>query len=127
MTVGPSYVQQYQVQWLNSSNGVVGGSGLVNFNGVIGAWEKVLVPGLVAPASAVEARIVFRFVTGAVTAGHGEAWLDDVALDSGTASGNPAQTRFLTRTPQPVVRISWSTTAGTQCQPASSTAFLVET
>lgn len=88
MTVGPSYVQQYQVQWLNSSNGVVGGSGLVNFNGVIGAWEKVLVPGLVAPASAVEARIVFRFVTGAVTAGHGEAWLDDVALDSGTASAN---------------------------------------
>ena len=121
VTVGPSYLQQYQVQWLNSSNGVVGGSGLVNFNGVIGAWEKVSVPGLVAPANAVEARLVFRFVTGAVTGGLGEAWIDDVALDSGSGSGNPAQTHFLTLTPQPVVRISWPTTAGAHYQPVSTT------
>ncbi len=120
VTAGPSYVQQYQVQWLNSSNGVVGGSGLVNFSGEIGAWAKVLVPDLVAPASAVDARIVFRCVTGAVTGGHGEVWIDDVALDSGTASGTPAQTNFLTATAQPVVRISWPTTAGAQYQPVST-------
>ena len=77
--------------------------------------------GLVAPANAVEARLVFRFVTGAVTGGLGEAWIDDVALDSGSGSGNLAQTHFLTLTPQPVVRISWPTTAGTHYQPVSTT------
>ena len=70
MTAGPSYIQQYQVQWLNGAGGVVGGSGLVNFNGVIGTWTRVSAPGLVAPASAVDARIFFRFVTGAVAGGH---------------------------------------------------------
>jgi hypothetical protein len=49
VSVGPSYVQQYQVQFRNSAGGVVGGSGLVNFNGVIGAWTRVSAPGLVAP------------------------------------------------------------------------------
>ena len=120
VSAGPSYVQQYQLQWLNSSNGVVGGSGLVNFNGVIGAWAKVLVPDLVAPASAVEARIVFRCVTGAVAGGHGEVWIDDVVLDSGAAAGIPTQTHYLTATSQPVVRISWPTTAGIQYQPVST-------
>src|SRR5688572_5528076 len=62
----PSYVQQYQVQWRNAANASVGGTGLVNFNGTIGEWKKVTVPGLVAPADAVGVRIFFRFVTGAI-------------------------------------------------------------
>lgn len=40
VTSGPSYVQQYEVQWRNSSNNVVGGSGLQNFSGTIGTWTK---------------------------------------------------------------------------------------
>ncbi len=121
VTSGPSYIQQYQVQWLNSTNGVVGGSGLVNFNGVIGTWSKITVPGLVAPASAVEARVGFRFVTGAVAGGHGEVLIDDVTLDSGATSGIASETHFLPVTPQPVAKISWPTTAGTQYQPVSTT------
>ena len=107
VSVGPSYVQQYQVQFRNSAGGVVGGSGLVNFNGVIGAWTRVSAPGLVAPANAVEARVFFRFVTGAVAGGHGEVFIDDVALDSGGGSGT---TNILPGTTQRVARISWLTT-----------------
>src|SRR5688572_33057992 len=61
VTTGPSYIQQYQVQWLNGTGGVLGGSGLVNFNGVIGSWTKLSVTNLAAPANTVEARILFRF------------------------------------------------------------------
>ncbi len=118
---GPSYIQQYQVQWLNSSNVVVGGSGLVDFNGVIGSWVKISVPALIAPGSAVEARVAFRFVTGAVAGGHGEVLIDDVVLGSGGGPGIPGETHFLPVTPQPVAKISWPTTAGTQYQPVSTT------
>ena len=115
---GPSYVQQYQVQFRNSAGGVVGGSGLANFNGVIGSWTRVSAPGLAAPASAVEARVFFRFVTGAVAGGHGEVFIDDVALDSGGGSGT---TNILPGTTQRVARISWLTTSGVQYQPQSNT------
>ena len=118
---GPSYVQQYQVQWLNSANGVVGGSGLVNFNGGSGTWAKVSAPSLVAPLNSVEARVVFRFVTGAVAGGLGEVLIDDVALDSGAGAGIPGETHFLPVTPQPVAKISWPSTVGTQYQPVSTT------
>ncbi len=120
-TAGPSYVQQYQVQWLNSGNGVSGGSGLVNFNGVIGSWTKLSVAGLAAPADTVEARVKFRFATGAVTGGHGEVLIDDVALDSGGGSVGPATTNILQVTSQPVARISWPTVPGTPYQPEATT------
>ncbi|HZJ17030.1 MAG TPA: di-heme oxidoredictase family protein, partial [Chthoniobacteraceae bacterium] len=118
VSVGPSYVQQYQVQFRNSAGGVVGGSGLVNFNGVIGAWTRVSAPGLVAPVNAVEARIFFRFVTGAVAGGHGEVFIDDVALDSGGGSGT---TNILPGTTQRVARISWLTSPGMEYQPQTKT------
>ncbi len=118
VSVGPSYVQQYQVQWRNGAGGVVGGTGLVNFNGVIGAWTQVSVPGLVAPATAVEARVFFRFVTGAIAGGHGEVFIDDVVLDSGGGSGT---TNILPVSSQRVARISWPTTAGVEYRPQSNT------
>ncbi|HMJ92195.1 MAG TPA: di-heme oxidoredictase family protein [Candidatus Acidoferrum sp.] len=122
VTAGPSYIQQYQVQWLNSVGGVVGGSGLVNFNGVIGSWTKLSATNL-APANAVEARVLFRFVTGAVAGGHGEVFIDDVVLDSGGTVAGPGQTNILQATIQPVARISWLTIAGAEYQPESSGAL----
>ena len=125
ITSGPSYVQQYELQWRNSSNGVVGGSGLQNFNGVIGTWSKINVPNLVAPASAVEARVTFRFVTGAVADGHGEVLIDDVALDSGSGSspGTPETTNTLPLARKAVARISWPSASGIFYQPVSTTNF----
>jgi CxxC motif-containing protein (DUF1111 family) len=120
---GPSYIQQYQVQWLNNVGGVVGGSGLVNFSGVIGSWTKLSVTNLAAPGNAVDVRVFFRFVTGAVAGGHGEVFLDDVALDSGSGAAGPGQTNILQALVQPVARISWPTTVGTEYQPESTTAL----
>ena len=122
VTSGPSYVQQYQVQWLNGSGGVVGGTGLVNFNGTIGSWTKTSVPGLVAPATAVNARIFFRFVTGAVLGGHGEVFVDDVVLDSGVAPPDvPGSTNILQVATRSVARISWPTSPGVEYRPQSVT------
>ena len=123
VTAGPSYLQQYQVQWLNNVGGGAGGSGLVNFNGVIGSWTKLSVTNLKAPANAVEARVLFRFVTGAVAGGHGEVFIDDVSLDSGGGVAGPGETNILQATIQPSGRISWPTLAGTEYQPESTTAL----
>ncbi|MES2657292.1 MAG: di-heme oxidoredictase family protein [Verrucomicrobiota bacterium] len=125
---GPSYVQQYQVQWLNSSNVSIGGTGVVNFNGVVGSWVKISNTGLVAPVGTVEARLTFRFVTGAVTGGHGEVFIDDVLLDDGSAnSGSPGHTDVLAVTAQPVAKLTWSTESGVSYQPWSSPDLLAWT
>lgn len=120
VATGPSYIQQYQVQWLNSVGGVAGGSGLVNFTGAVGVWTKVSAPSLVAPTSAVEARVQFRFVTGAIAGGHGEVFIDDVALDAGGSSVGTGQTNILQAIVEPVAKISWPAEAGIQHQPQSS-------
>jgi CxxC motif-containing protein (DUF1111 family) len=120
---GASYVQQRQVQWLNSAGAVVGGTSLANFSGVIGAWTNISVPGLAAPADAVEVRVKFRFATGAVTGGHGEVFIDDVALESGGGSVGPGATNILAVASHPMARISWSSSPGTQYQPESATAL----
>ena len=123
VSAGPSYVQQRQVQWLNSAGTVVGGTTLANFSGVIGAWTKISVPGLAAPADAVEVRVKFRFATGAVAGGHGEVFIDDVALETGGGSVGPGTTNILPVARQPMAKISWSSTPGTQYQPESATAL----
>jgi len=127
VTAGPSYLQQYQVQWLDEAGGVVGGSGLVNFSGVIGSWTKLSATGLATPTTAIEGRIFFRFVTGAVAGGHGEVFIDDVTLDSGGGTAGPGQTNILEAVVQPVARVSWPTTAGSEYLPESTTALGSET
>jgi len=77
---GPSYIQQYQVNWLEVVGHSAAGTGFVNFSGGTGEWKKISVPNLVAPDGATGAQLTFRFVTGAVKGGHGEAYLDDVFL-----------------------------------------------
>lgn len=125
ISVGPSYVQQYEVQWLNASNAYLGGPGLQTFNGVIDTWTEISVPSLVAPAGAAEARIKFRFVTGAVSGGHGEVLIDDVALDDGTGGGpgTPPTVNTIPLTPQPVIKVSWPSTNGVSYQPETTTNF----
>jgi len=120
VSTSPSYVQQYQVQWRNAANATVGGTGLVNFNGTIGEWKKITVPSLVAPVDAVGVRIVFRFVTGAIAGSHGEVFIDDVALTTGSGSVGPGQTNILQVAIQPVARISWPTEPGVEYQPEAT-------
>ncbi|MEX1116274.1 MAG: di-heme oxidoredictase family protein [Akkermansiaceae bacterium] len=124
VTAGPSYLQQYQLQWLNSANSILaGGIGLSNFSGTLGTWGKIAKSGVIAPAGAVDARVTFRFVTGAVAGGHGEVLIDDVLLDSGGETGGPETVEVLPTASRPVARISWPTTPGTSYQPAVSTDF----
>ncbi|MGL4399857.1 MAG: di-heme oxidoredictase family protein [Luteolibacter sp.] len=126
---GPSYIQQYEVQWRNASGSVVGGSGLQNFSGVIGTWTKITVPNLAAPANAVEARVSFRFVTGAVAGGHGEVLLDDISLVSSSApdSGTPATVNALSVSSRRVARISWPSKTGISYRPVATTNFVTWT
>ncbi len=125
ISAGDSYVQQYQVEWRNGSNGVVGGTGLTNFNGVIGSWAQIAVPNLVAPATAVEARVRFRFVTGAISGVEGEVFIDDVALDSGGGSGPalPPVENVLEAAVKPVAKLSWPSDSGVTYHPVSTVDF----
>jgi CxxC motif-containing protein (DUF1111 family) len=127
VSAGPSYVQQYQVQWLNSTGGVLGqgGTGLVNFDGGVGVWANISNRGLVAPVGTADARILFRFVTGAVAGGLGEVLIDDVLLDSGSSGpAIPPLVQALPVTSQPVATLSWPSTPGLFYQPASTTDLL---
>lgn len=123
VTAGPSYVQQYQVEWKNSANAPVGGTGLQNFTAATGTWTQIKVQNLVAPATAVDATITFRFVTGAVLNDFGEVFIDDVLLDSGETAG-PGTDEIVNTLPAdstPVANGRWSSVSGTTYQPEFST------
>ena len=108
INVGPSYIQQYHLDWLGESGEVLASRNFVPFQAKTGAWEKTSVPGLRAPDGAVDALIKFRFVTGAVANGHGEVYLDDVAFETGDV--DPAsQPRSVKVVTNPTSRISWPT------------------
>ena len=119
---GPSFVRQYEMQWLNSGGGVVGGTGSQNFSATTGQWNKISVPGLVAPAGAADAKVSFRFVTGAVANAGGEVLIDDVALESISNSGppGPPEIRNHPFTKQQVANLSWPTVAGMEYQPRTA-------
>ena len=122
VSAGPSYLQQYKVEWLNASNNVLGSSGLINFQGPTGTWQKISKTALLAPTGTVTAKISFRFVTGAILGAHGEVFLDDILLDSGdlNKSGSPEEIRALPLSRQAMAKLSWLTDAGTSYQPSSS-------
>ena len=63
---GVGLVQNYTLSWLNSANSVIS-STTASFTGGNGYWNQIIVPGLVAPANAVGARINFSSTTGAGT------------------------------------------------------------
>lgn len=121
VTSGSSYVQQYQVQWRNAANAIIGGTGLANFKGVIGTWTNVSIPNLAAPADAVDVRINFRFVTGAVNGDRGEVFIDDVFLQPAGGSSAPGQTNVLQVPAQPMAKVTWPTESGVEYQPFTTT------
>ena len=84
---GVSYVQQYNVQWLNGATFIsqTGGS----FVGGNGSWAQISANNLVAPAGATTALIQIIGVTGAVEGGYGEVLVDDVSLASSSLTGGP--------------------------------------
>lgn len=115
INVGVSYVQQYKVAFLNSSSGIVGTTGDVNFSAGAG-WTQITVPGLVAPAGAVTALIEIVGLTGAVDNGSGEVHIDDVSL---LASSFSTPTPIAAAT-VPAVEISWESLTGMDYQVQSS-------
>lgn len=117
---GVSYVQQYELQWLNGSGGVLASTGLVNFSGGDGDWEQIALPGQVAPAGASDARITFRFVTGAIEGGSGEVLIDDVSLGEGSGGDPEMETQYSDVTPSPAFRVSWVGLSGVPYQPMVS-------
>jgi len=117
---GPSYVQQYEVQWLNDEANVIGSSGLKNFTASTGTWTQVTDPGLFAPIASVSARIQFRFVTGAVEGGHGEVLIDDVTLGDASTPGDPETTLTSPLEGQAMTRLMWPSVPGTTYHAESS-------
>ncbi len=108
ISVGPSYIQQYHLDWLGESGEVLASRNFVPFQAKTGGWKKTSVPGLLAPDGAVDALIKFRFVTGAVANGHGEVYLDDVAFETGNSdpARQPGTVKIETNLTS---RISWPT------------------
>jgi hypothetical protein len=105
---GVSYVQNYQLNWLNSSGGNLGSVGWNGISAGYGTWTQNVATNLTAPAGAVKAQIQISVTTGAVLNGYGAVLIDDVAL----AMNTPGQTNILAATVQPAVQIGWSSEAG---------------
>ncbi|HEV2453811.1 MAG TPA: glycosyl hydrolase, partial [Verrucomicrobiae bacterium] len=105
---GVSYVQNYQLNWLNSGGGSIGSVGWNPITAGYGTWTQNVATNLIAPAGAVKAQIQLSANTGAVLNGYGEVLIDDVAL----ATNSPATTNILAATVQPAVQIGWSSEIG---------------
>jgi hypothetical protein len=89
---------------LNGANSVISSTG-ANFSGGSGYWSQTVVPGLVAPANAVGARINFSCTTGAANGWSGEALIDDVLLSTTV----PGATNVVAVAVQPGWQVTWPT------------------
>jgi hypothetical protein len=99
---GVGLVQNYTLSWLNSSSSVISSSS-ANFIGGNGYWNQIVVPGLVAPANAVQARINFNSTTGAANGWAGAVLIDDVLLTTSA----PGPTNGIPVTVQSGLQVSW--------------------
>lgn len=108
---GPSYVQNYGVNWLNSGGGSVGFSGWIGFNPG-GAWSQFAATNLVAPAGAVNAIVALYGATGAVPGGNGGTLIDAVALAPVTMGATNVSAPTVT----PGVQLSWLAESGRSYQ-----------
>lgn len=108
VSAGPSYVQQYHLEWLGKADEILAAENYVSFPSHPGEWKKHAVSGLRAPDAAVGALVRFRFVTGAIAGAHGEVYLDDVSFETGTTdpAGQPRPVKYETSV---VSRVSWPT------------------
>jgi hypothetical protein len=84
---GPSYVQQYNVTWLDVNGAVVSAIGWSSFAGSNGAWTHISTGPVVAPATAVNALLQIQGITGAIANGFGGVLIDDVSLLTTTPTG----------------------------------------
>jgi beta-glucanase (GH16 family) len=106
---GVSYVQNYGINWLNSSGVTVGSVGLTGFSAGNGVWAQFTVTNLLAPATAVNAYLKIYGATGGVSHGYGGVLIDDVALSFGTGSQT---TNVVAAVVQPGIQLSWPSTSG---------------
>jgi len=72
------YIQQYVVEWWDEDQQAVKGTGFKQFSSKIGEWDEIVVPNLDIPENVRSVKLLFRFVTGAVEGGSGEAFIDDI-------------------------------------------------
>lgn len=99
---GAGLVQIYQLSWLDGSGNTIS-TVSANFTGGGGYWSQIIVPGLVAPANAVQAGINFSATTGATSNPAGEVLIDDVLLTTSA----PGPTNVIPVTVQSGWDISW--------------------
>lgn len=123
ISYGPSYVQYYQVEWLNASGGLTNSTGYQGFRGGDASWQKIASEELTAPEGTVDARVTFYFATGSVAGGHGEVFLDDLALETSSPNASTVSESSSSQevSSQRVVIIQWPTSAGVWYQPQSTT------
>jgi len=120
VSFGPSYVQFYDVQWLDATGSTIASTGYTGFVGGDQSWATVESPVLTAPASATDARIVFYFATGSVVGGHGEVLIDELSLASSQSGGNSSSETILNPNQTPMLVMSWPTESGVTYQPRIS-------
>ena len=116
---GVSYVQSFQVQWLDDIGGILpGGIGFTGFAGGNGSWVEITAPNLVAPAGATSALIQIFGSTGAVAGAEalGEVLIDDLSLM--TSASRPFETLDVELSQG--VGVSWNSEEGVSYQPRRS-------
>lgn len=111
IATSPTYVQFYDVQWLDAGNAVLAATGNRAFTGGSGQWSEVTSGTLTAPASAVGVKIVFYFATGSVTGATGGVLLDELSLRTQTGT-TAAQTTSVAVQENAVAVMSWPTESG---------------
>ncbi|MDA7680845.1 hypothetical protein N8603_00505 [Verrucomicrobiales bacterium] len=72
------YIQQYLIEWFNEDEQKVESTGFKKFSGKLGEWKEIVVPDVEIPDNVRSAKLLFRFVTGAIEGGSGEVFIDDV-------------------------------------------------
>jgi hypothetical protein len=117
LSSGPGYVQQYNVEFLDSVGAVLSANGFQTFSGAIGVWEQVTLSGLVAPAGAETALILIQGLTGAFEGSEGSLLIDDISFET-TAPGSSS---VIAATVASAAEVSWPSANGTSYQPQRST------
>jgi CxxC motif-containing protein (DUF1111 family) len=114
LTGSAGYNAEWRILW--NAGGDTGYRGFTPGNNTYASISN----SVLAPAAATSATIFFHFAGAASPSLSATIDFDDVALISGSGS-SPGVTNTLPVASQPVVNVTWPTTAGTQYQPESTT------
>lgn len=109
------YNAQWRILWNTG-----GDTGYQTYNPGNNAYT-IVSNSVTAPAGVTSATIYFHFAGAASTSLSATIDVDDVLLGSGASPGTPAVTNVQSVAIQPVARVSWPTTSGTQYQPEFTT------